>query len=302
MLPDHKIFFILPLQKIASGLLLSFLLVGCSELQFGAELAKQSRRTAAGGVYKVGTPYQIAGDWYYPSENTRYDQKGIASWYGPNFQGRRTANGEIFDMNLITAAHPTLPMPVMAKVINLENGRSLVVRINDRGPFKKNREIDLSKRAAELLDFKQKGTIRVRVKYLRKAPLYDNRGNLISGTEPKSYFLDKPSTPAAIKYVNAAPKKEVTTVDLNNDGRRRPKVLVDKSYYVQVGVFSQQTSAQALALKMQGLGEVEIAPVFNGGVDLFRVRIGPVASRFDAREIADKVLTRGHQDNYITEE
>lgn len=288
--------------KLVGVFLTGMLLAGCSEFQLGAELAKQSRRTAAGGIYKVGTPYKIAGDWYYPKENTQYDKKGIASWYGPNFQGRRTANGEIFDMNLLTAAHPTLPMPVMAEVTNLENGRSLVVRINDRGPFKKNREIDMSKRAAELLGFQKKGTAYVRVRYLRKAPLYDDRGNLISGSEPDSYFLEKPSTPSDAQYVTAAPKTGVTAVDLSGNSTPRPQALMEKNYYVQVGVFSRRETAQALAAKMQGLGVVDIEPVFSGGMDLFRVRIGPAASRFDAKEIADKVLMRGHQDSYIIEE
>ncbi|MGC6471794.1 MAG: septal ring lytic transglycosylase RlpA family protein [Parvibaculales bacterium] len=288
--------------KLVGVFLTGMLLAGCSEFQLGAELAKQSRRTAAGGIYKVGTPYKIAGDWYYPKENTRYDKKGVASWYGPNFQGRRTANGEIFDMNLLTAAHPTLPMPVMAEVTNLENGRSLVVRINDRGPFKKNREIDLSKRAAELLGFQKKGTAYVRVRYLRKAPLYDSRGNLISGSEPDSYFLEKPSTPKDSKYVTAAPKTGVTAVDLTGNAKPRPQTLAQKTYYVQVGVFSRQEAALALASDMQGVGNVEIEPVFSGGMDLFRVRIGPASSRFDAKEIADKVLMRGHQDSYIIEE
>ena len=145
---------------------LMVVLPACAQLQLGAELAKQGKRTAAGGVYKVGKPYKIAGEWYYPRENTKYDNIGIASW---------------FDMNLLTAAHPTLPMPVMVQVTNLENGRSMKLRVNDRGPFKKNREIDLSRRAAEILGFKDKGTARVRVKYLHRAPLYNQRGQLISG-------------------------------------------------------------------------------------------------------------------------
>ncbi len=301
--PNWGISSLFSLSFIKASLLSGFLLMGCSELQFGAELAKQSRRTAAGGVYKVGTPYQIAGDWYYPKEDTAYDNRGTASWYGPNFQGRRTANGEIFDMNLLTAAHPTLPMPVMVEVTNLENGRKLIVRVNDRGPFKKNREIDLSKRAAELLGFQQKGTAYVRVRYLKKAALYDEKGNIISGSEPETYVLDKPETPEVVKYVKAAPKTGVEAVDLDPQSTgKRPSVLKQSDYYVQVGVFSEQTSAARLAERMQGLGEVDIETVFSGGMDLFRVRIGPVNSRFDAKEIADKVLSRGHQDSYIIEE
>ena len=118
------------------------------------------------GVYKVGNPYQIAGTWYYPHEQPDYDETGIASWYGPTFYGKRTANGEIFDANALTAAHRTLPMPVNVRVTNLENGKSLVVRVNDRGPFAKGRIIDLSERAAQLLGYYRQGTARVRVTYL----------------------------------------------------------------------------------------------------------------------------------------
>ena len=115
------------------------------------------------GDYKVGKPYQIAGVWYYPKVDYDYRVTGIASWYGPGFQGRRTANGEIYDQNQLTAAHPTLPMPSVVRVTNLDNGRAIKVRINDRGPFKNGRIIDLSRRGAQLLGFERKGTARVRV-------------------------------------------------------------------------------------------------------------------------------------------
>lgn len=120
--------------------------------------------------YRVGTPYKIAGRWYHPQEEPGYDEVGLASWYGDDFHGRRTASGEIYDMHALTAAHPTLPMPTYARVTNLENGRSVVVRINDRGPFANGRVIDLSKQTARTLDFKHNGTAEVRVQYLGVAP------------------------------------------------------------------------------------------------------------------------------------
>ena len=106
-----------------------------------------------GGVYKVGNPYQIMGRWYYPKEDYHYSEVGMASWYGDDFHAKRTANGEKYDMNTLTAAHRTLPLPSIVKVTNLENGRSLVVRVNDRGPYVKDRIIDLSKRSAQLFAF-----------------------------------------------------------------------------------------------------------------------------------------------------
>src|SRR5882757_1314773 len=123
------------------------------------------------GVYKVGQPYQVDNVWYYPREQPDYDETGIASWYGPTFYGRSTANGEKYDGNQLTAAHKTLPMPVNVRVTNLDNGKSLVVRVNDRGPYARGRIIDLSKRAAELLDVVQSGTARVRVTYLGRGDL-----------------------------------------------------------------------------------------------------------------------------------
>lgn len=124
-----------------------------------------------GGTYRVGKPYVIAGQTYTPEENSAYSATGIASWYGEDFHGRLTANGEIFDMQSVAAAHPTLPLPSYARVTNLRNNRSLVVRVNDRGPFHAGRVIDVSVRAARLLGFYEDGTTRVRVDYVGRASL-----------------------------------------------------------------------------------------------------------------------------------
>jgi rare lipoprotein A len=124
-----------------------------------------------GGVYRVGKPYTVAGRVYVPEEDVNYREDGLASWYGDDFHGRLTANGEVFDMGSLTAAHPTLPMPCYARVTNLSNGKSLVVRVNDRGPYHGNRLIDVSNKAAELLEFKGNGVAHVRVEYVGRAPL-----------------------------------------------------------------------------------------------------------------------------------
>ncbi|CCD88602.1 conserved protein of unknown function [Bradyrhizobium sp. ORS 285] len=124
-----------------------------------------------GGVYRVGKPYTVAGKTYVPEEDTNYRAEGMASWYGDDFHGRLTANGEVFDMASLTAAHPTLPLPSYARVTNLANGKSLIVRINDRGPYHGNRLIDVSNKAADLLEFKGNGIAKVRVEYVGRAPL-----------------------------------------------------------------------------------------------------------------------------------
>src|ERR1700722_1466898 len=124
-----------------------------------------------GGTYRVGKPYTVAGRMYVPEEDVNYREEGLASWYGDAFHGRLTANGEVFDMGSLTAAHPTLPMPCYARGTNLGNGKSLIVRVNDRGPYHGNRLIDVSNKAAELLDFKGNGVAHVRVEYVGRAPL-----------------------------------------------------------------------------------------------------------------------------------
>ncbi|MGI9422088.1 MAG: septal ring lytic transglycosylase RlpA family protein [Hyphomicrobiaceae bacterium] len=139
---------------------------------YSPRVVRHGRRVPrGGGRYKLGLPYTINGKRYYPKLEPNYDRAGIASWYGDLFHGRLTANGEVYDMNRLTAAHPTLPLPSLVKVTNRSNGRQLIVRVNDRGPYAHNRIIDLSRRSAELLGFKRQGTAQVRVQYYGPAPL-----------------------------------------------------------------------------------------------------------------------------------
>src|SRR5215510_5281426 len=153
---------ILPLLLAAAP---AFMLAGCTESKVVVDQAKviTNPGPAKPAPYKIGKPYQVEGVWYYPKADYRYSETGIASWYGPGFHGKRTANGEVYDENGLTAAHKTLPMPSMVRVTNLENGRSIEVRINDRGPFSAGRLIDLTRRGAQLLGFIDQGTARVRV-------------------------------------------------------------------------------------------------------------------------------------------
>lgn len=135
-------------------------------------LTTSTRVKKGGGRAVVGKPYKIRGKWYYPKEDFNYDKVGLASWYGPNFHGRLTANGEIYDQNHLSAAHPTFPLPSYARVTNQANGKSVIVRVNDRGPYAHGRIIDLSSRAADALDTKQQGVAKVRVQYVGRAPLH----------------------------------------------------------------------------------------------------------------------------------
>jgi rare lipoprotein A len=161
---------------IATGL--AFSLANCAEKPSGAQLSAArpavietpttAKKTASRGTDK---PYVVAGKTYAPQKDpTGYKTEGLASYYGAGFHGRSTSNGETFDLTSISAAHPTLPLPCYARVTNVANGRSIVVRVNDRGPFHKSRVVDVSQRTAELLDFRRKGTARVKVEYVGPAP------------------------------------------------------------------------------------------------------------------------------------
>jgi rare lipoprotein A len=147
-----------------------------------------------GGTYRVGEPYVVGGRMYVPQYDARYKAVGLASWYGDDFTGRYTANGEIFDMNAVSAAHPTMPLPSYARVTNLQNGRSLIVRVNDRGPYARNRIIDLSMRAAHLLGIIRSGTGLVRVEYVGPAPLEGSDDRVLAATLRENEPAPLPST------------------------------------------------------------------------------------------------------------
>jgi peptidoglycan lytic transglycosylase len=163
----------------------TLLVAGCSDVGNRFDGSKRQKVTSysprvvkngapvprGGGVYKLGRPYKIGGRLYTPRHQPNYSKTGVASWYGKDFHGRLTANGEVYDMHGMSAAHPTLPLPSFARVTNTRTGRSVVVRINDRGPFAHNRIIDLSRRAALELGLVRSGIGKVHVRYLGPAPL-----------------------------------------------------------------------------------------------------------------------------------
>jgi rare lipoprotein A len=176
-----------PATVASLGLLVAALLGAACSRDAPKETASLERRTnvpasprvvgfgqripKGGGAYKVGDPYQVDGQWHTPRDQPGYDRSGIASYYAHDFHGRRTSNGEIFDMWALSAAHPTLPLPSYVYVTNLENNRTLLLRVNDRGPYVNNRLIDVSRAAARYLGIENRGTARVRVRYAGRAPL-----------------------------------------------------------------------------------------------------------------------------------
>jgi len=219
------------------------LLAACAEAKLVMHTAKRLGDTnKSQGDYKVGNPYQVGGVWYYPGEDMSYNRTGIASWYGPNFHGKPTANGEVFDQWEVSAAHKTLPMPSVVRVTNMVNGRSLVVRINDRGPFKPGRIIDLSRRAAQLLGIEKTGTAQVRVQILPNesriaaqrakaggtqlsasdAPIKAEKAENVSSAAVASQSLPEPVMAKPPSKLHVAPKPTVTAQTMGQPVLRHP--------------------------------------------------------------------------------
>ena len=242
------------------------------------------------GGRKIGKPYKVAGVWYVPAEQPDYDAVGTASWYGDAFHGRPTANGESFDMHMASAAHATLPLPSIVEVTNLDNDRSIQVRVNDRGPFKPGRIIDVSRQAADQLGFVRQGVAKVRVRYVGPAPL-DQFG---------------PAPPAARE-----PEPPVVLAALTRpiEARRAPKrtpiveavpapVLVAAlpAFAVQAGAFSNRGNAERAAKALNGIGPTEVREIERDGAVLYRVLVGAWPARDGAAEALAAVAQAGFPD------
>jgi len=258
-------------------------------------------------TYKIGAPYRVDGVLYRPSENFDYDETGIASWYGPGFHGETTANGEVYDMSGMTAAHRTLPMPSLVEVTNLDNGRQVRVRINDRGPFARGRIIDVSQRAARLLDFERQGTAKVRVRLLAEESL--TLKLRAQGMAPEETVPPLPATaPIAVAATDLpqpvlppAPRPGASDYGAAANGVAGPgaagaaaaegsvvtvAVPAQSLIYVQAGAFSEPGNASRLRDRLAPLGQTRIDTKEVGGRIYYRVRLGPV----DTVEAGDRLL------------
>lgn len=266
-----------------------------------------SDRRSVGG-YKIGKPYQVNGQWYYPAVDYDYDETGIASWYGPGFHGKRTASGEHYDQNAMTAAHRTLPMPTIVRVTNLDNGRSVKVRINDRGPFARGRIIDLSRRAAQLLDVERTGTAKVRVTVIedesrRLVAQAMGQGGPVPAAAPTekvttvaltpsgstgSQALPDPNPPSSVLVAAPTPAASITTAPLTPPGEVEQRPVGRSDIYVQAGAFSVYENAKTLGAELDRLGPVSLSSAKVQGQQFYRVRLGPVGTV----EEADRLLAR----------
>ncbi len=311
--------------RVALVIILSgTVLTGCAQLElashFGKKMSGDSVKSV--GKYKVGSPYTINGRRYYPAVDYYYDQTGIASWYGPNFHGKPTANGEIFDQNELTAAHKTLPLPSIVRVTNLDNGRSLVVRVNDRGPYAHGRIIDMSKRSAELLGFRGKGLAKVRVQVLEAESIKvaqiaksgrDTRGievpmNHPSYKSPSIRVANNESLQQnmATKYSNVEKSATINNVDGHiRNGRFYPDPVVYRSpvlsspqIFVQTGAFSTRESAMIYASSLDSYGRAQISDINVGGQTYYRVRF-PAATVHAADALLERLSTDGHKNALI---
>jgi len=272
-----------------------------------------------GGIYKVGRPYHVAGRWYHPRENPNYDRVGTASWYGTAFHGRRTSNGEIYNMYALTAGHPTLPMPSYAYVTNLQNGRTVLVRINDRGPYAKDRLIDLSWQTAHALGYSNHGLARVRVRYAGRAPLngddsaerrYLSAQSWYGGSRAEQQTTASITTdPVSAKKVRTveyrqtpvpspAPSWSVTQYRRGElDSTKQAASILTKpavDTYVRVGPFATREEAERLRYMLAGPDPTLIEATGSRDDPAYRVRLGPFDDA-DAASAMTRIAAAGFE-------
>ncbi len=281
--------------------LIPFFLFGCSEATFLVNSAKRIGTWGDESIYKIGTPYKINGKWYYPAVDYGYEEIGIASWYGPGFHGKKTANGEIFDQNKISAAHRTLPMPSIVKVTNLDNGRVLQkVRVNDRGPFAGNRIIDLSKKAAQELGFVNTGIAKVKVEILEN----ESREHALVNSDRKITKVESAEIKEIKKteIVNNFEKEQINSNRVkflkNEDSSEKNSILTDKPLAIQVGAFTDHRNAKSLTQKLSDF-QAYIERTFVNNKYLYRVRIGPIDNLNLAENIKKKLFELGYTASHL---
>ena len=299
-------------QVVVFAIVTAGLLAGCANRP---NPTAPSAAATPRAIYKVGTPYQIGGVWYYPAEDFSYEESGIASWYGEEFHGKYTANGEVFDRNALTAAHRTLPMPSIVQVTNLENGRSLQLRVNDRGPFARGRIIDVSRRAAQLLGFEGTGTAKVRVRILVPESIQvaslargnggeDGAGGGAVAAAPRPTITAEALPGSALRIASSTtqplPKSDPSASATAAAPSPSPQVTVSPvkptRIYVQAGAFARAENALNVKSRLDAIGPAVVAAVRVNGVNLYRVRLGPIDNVEQADKLLDRVVGTGLND------
>ncbi|MEA2754789.1 MAG: rare lipoprotein [Aliidongia sp.] len=291
-------------------LVIGLVLEGCATPPAPKPIPAPAGQAQAG--YKIGQPYQVNGIWYYPSADFNYDETGIASWYGADFDQKATANGEVFDQNLASAAHKTLALPTIVQVTNLDNGRSIQLRINDRGPFVGNRILDVSRRAAQLLGFEAGGTAKVRVRVVVPETLQAQSIARHNGAEPGDE-ASPPAVPHGTFQAETLPPPGSNTppqpvpptpipppAPLVADAASAPVpetvyILPVKPphIFIQAGAYASGTNATRMKTLLDGLGPVAVTGTRVNGIDVYRVRLGPIANVDEADRLLTRVVQAG---------
>ncbi len=261
------------------------------------EAQRQPATAAGAGADRpAADTYSLPGTVHQPAQVASYDETGLASVYGEGFQGQPTANGEIYDETKLTAAHPSLPLPSLVQVINLDTGKEVVVRVNDRGPFQEGRMIDLSAQAAQALALTDTSRTQVRVRYLGPASVDSTPQELrwVAGT------AETPSRPVAefelgqlSDTVAPAPQPTVSTQPPVLQPTPRPAAANTGGYYVQVGAFSQIGNAERMSRSMDAGLNVKVIPARVNNADYFRVWVGPYTSEAQADRVRSDMARRG---------
>ncbi len=243
-----------------------------------------------GGKFHVGKPYEVAGIWFKPKEQPGYDRKGAASWYGEAFHGRKTSNGEYFDMNMLSAAHPTLPLPSYAKVTNIATGKSVVVRINDRGPFVGTRIIDLSKRTADVLQFRSKGKANVHVQWIGNAPLNDQGTHLAMMNKKLGQGASVNSLVAAAS--GRADRNEDVQM-ANYEPEPTDQFRRAESQVIHIGRFASLEEAEAVRRQLSSIGPIQVYEWDTAEGPVYKVQMGPFRSAIGAKDALSAVRDEG---------
>jgi rare lipoprotein A len=262
-------------MNVSKSALRSFPLLGMVLLA----IAGCSSSSPPEGVYKLGKPYQIQGRWYYPEFDPNYDRVGVASWYGEPFHGRRTANGEIFDRQGVSAAHPTLPLPSLVRVTNLDNQRAMVVRVNDRGPFVGDRIIDMSQEAARQLGFERRGTTPVRVEFVELAAA--------KGAPPRP--VRRRAAQPATTPPRAAPPVPVAALPADQCHGK----------FIQVGAFTEVDRARRLVAELDAQHVTPVIVETPRADHFVRVRLGPLPDSGAADATLDRLKRSGYGGAFI---
>lgn len=273
-------------MRIILSLLLLSLLAACSSAPSPEENQK---------LYKVGKPYTILGQSYEPKEDPYYDEVGEASWYGSGFHGRKTANGERFDKYDLTAAHRTLPMPCIVKVTNLENGKSVNLRVNDRGPFAKDRIIDVSKKAARILGFEAQGMAHVRVQFLPEETAELFGGNMPEKLKPRQYTSYGTENARTIQK-----QKPIIAEEITEERVMPQRIEQYGSYRIQVGTFRVRENARRVSNDVARFGVAQMKEIEQEGERLYQVRVGAFKTMSDAEAALNLIQQSGYQDALLT--